>query len=341
MKNEKDPIEEAAKNEILKQETSTENTHIESSPKNLGNIKETRPEMFEMTDEPKKLGNIKETRPEMFNIGEEQKNELGWKNMPLECLPTQGLFYPAGTKLAIRAAQVQEIRHWSTIDEMDNLGIDDVMNYVMERCVQIVIPGKRAYHKDLKEIDRFYLLFAIREYTFKEGENRLYTDIPLKNGGNHRVEVTKEIISYFKPADKLMKFYSEAERCFIFNLKSGERLKIYIPNIGITTFLKDYRREKQQQRQTVDQDFEKYCLFLFEDWRGLTKEKFEEEHMKSFNWTLEKISVLSQVVDLVKDSVNPTISTVIEGEGEVTVPLNFQGGLKAIFVIPDILDELI
>lgn len=294
------------------------------------------------TQQPRKtLGNIKETRPEMFKDPMAAKNELGWKNIPLECLPTQGLFYPAGTKIAIRAAQVNEIRHWSTIDDSDGLAIDDCINYVIERCVQIVIPGKRAYFKDLKEIDRFYLIFAIREYTFKEGENKLSTDIPLRTGGTHRVEVTKDIISYFKPADKLMKFYSESERCFVFPLSSGEKFKMYIPNIGITSFLKEYRNEKKQMRQQVDTDFEKYCLFLFEDWRGLTKERFEDEHQKSSNWSIEKISVLSNVVDLVKDSVNPTIVTQIDGEGEVTVPLNFHGGLKAIFVIPNILDALI
>jgi hypothetical protein len=292
----------------------------------------------------KSLGNIKEKRPEMFvdyNDPNVVKNELGWKNVPLECLPTQGLFYPMGTKIAIRAANVQEIRHWSTIEDTDGLGIDDVMNYIVERCVQLVIPGKRAYSKDLKEIDRFYLIFAIREYTFKDGENKLFTEIPTKNGQTHKVEVTKEIISYFKPDAKLMKFYSELERCFIFPLKSGEQFKMFIPNIGITTFLKEYRIEKKQKGQTVDQDFEKYCLFLFEDWRGLTRDRFEDEHQKSYNWSLEKISVLSNVVDLVKSSVNPTITTMIDGEGEVTVPLNFQGGLKAIFIIPNILDELI
>lgn len=295
--------------------------------------------------EPKKsLGNIKETRPEMFNEERDDLSpvhDLGWKNIPLETLPTQGLFYPVGTKIAIRAAQVQEIRHWSTIDETDGLAIDEALNFVIERCVQVVIPGKRAYYKDLKEIDRFYLIFAIREFTFKNGENKLYTEVQGQSGKIHKLEVTKDIISYFKPAEKLMKFYSEAERGFIFNLKSGEIFKMYVPSIGVTSFLKDYRTKKQQSGKILDEDFEKYSLFLFNDWRGLTDIVFESEHQKSYGWSLEKISVASSVVDLIKSSVDPAITTYIDGEGEVTVPLNFQGGFKAIFVISDILDELI
>lgn len=316
MTTKKEDIEKAAKEDIQKQE----NGQTQQPKKNLGNIKDNQPEE---------------------KVKEQSRDQIGWKNVPLQAIPSQGLFYPAGTKIAIRAANVKEIRHWSTIDETDGLAIDDTINYVIERCVQMVIPGKRAFFKDLKEIDRFYLLFAIREFTFKNGENKLYTDVPLQSGGNQRVEVTKDIISYFKPSEKLMKFYSETERCFIFPLSNGEKFKMYIPSIGITSFLKTYREEKSQNRQTVDEDFEKYCLFLFEDWRGLTKEIFDAEQQASNNWSLEKISIASNVVELVKNSINPTITASVDSGEEATVPLSFQGGLKAIFVIPNILDELV
>jgi len=312
----KEDIEKAAKEDIQKQERGE-------------------------TQQPKKsLGNIKDGKPEE-EIKEQKKDHIGWKNVPLETLPSQGLFYPKGTKIAIRAANVKEIRHWSTIDESDGLAIDDTINYVIERCVQMVIPGKRAFFKDLKEIDRFYLLFAIREFTFKNGENKLFTDVPLKSGGNQRIEVTKDIISYFNPPEKLMKFYSETEHCFVFTLSTGEKFKMYIPSIGITSFLKKYREEKNQNRQAIDEDFEKYCLFLFDDWRGLTKEIFDKEQQASNNWSLEKISVASSVVELIRNSVNPTITATVDSGEEVTVPLSFQGGLKAIFVISNILDELV
>ena len=93
--------------------------------------------------------------------------EIGWKNVPLQNLPSQGLFYPDGTEVAIRAASVAEIRHWSTIDENDALGIDDMLNFVVERCCRIRMSGRPANYKDLKEIDRFYVIFAIRDFTFK------------------------------------------------------------------------------------------------------------------------------------------------------------------------------
>jgi hypothetical protein len=47
--------------------------------------------------------------------------DTGWKNLPVEILPSGGIFYPEGTKLAIRSAEVKEIRHFSTIDDDDRL----------------------------------------------------------------------------------------------------------------------------------------------------------------------------------------------------------------------------
>ena len=63
------------------------------------------------------LGNIKDIAP-INNINLDKDN-VGWKPISLELLPTQGLYYPDGTKIAIRAATFGEIRHWSMIDDND------------------------------------------------------------------------------------------------------------------------------------------------------------------------------------------------------------------------------
>ena len=108
--------------------------------------------------------------------------EIGWKNIPSENLPSQGLFYEAGTQIAIRAAAVAEIRHWSTIDDNDLLSIDEMLNFIIEKCCRIKVPGKPGTYKDLKEIDRFYLIFAIRDYTFKNGENKIFVNASDEEG---------------------------------------------------------------------------------------------------------------------------------------------------------------
>ena len=186
--------------------------------------------------------NVEEVQP--ASIGKAQKfveyeddevlaAEIGWKNMPMESLPSQGMFYRAGTQVALRAATVSEIRHWSTIDDNDLLGVDDMLNFIMEKCVRIKVPGKPGTYKDLLEIDRFYLIFAVRDYTFKNGENRLFVSVSDEDGADQKIEVTKDSLDYFNPDERIMKYYSSEEQSFNIQMKNVENFKIYLPSIGI------------------------------------------------------------------------------------------------------------
>jgi hypothetical protein len=128
------------------------------------------------------LGKAEKFKEEEFFEDSPLAADLGWKNVPVENLPSQGLFYEVGTQVAIRAAGVAEIRHWSTIDENDLLGVDDMLNFIIEKCCRIKVPGKPGTYKDLKEIDRFSLIFAIRDFTFKNGENKMYVNAADEEG---------------------------------------------------------------------------------------------------------------------------------------------------------------
>lgn len=289
----------------------------------------------------KTLGNIMDKTNEFGDVVTKDsvklndEHILGFMQINLDELPSQGLFYPIGTKLFIRAAKGAEIKHWSTIDTTDEYNIDAHLNAIIERCIKITIPGSRGSYKDLKEIDRFWLIFAIREYTFKDGENKLIADIH-----GEKVEITKDVISYFDPAEKLMNFYDQIKRCFSFTLKNGEEVNLNLPSVGISDFMKKYKIISTRDQVKIDEDFARYSLFLYGDWKGLNETTYKNDEQDSVGWSFQKISLLSKFVDLVKESVNPNM-TVNIGAEEVTVPLNFRGGLKALFIIPDILDELI
>jgi hypothetical protein len=102
-----------------------------------------------------------------------QPNQLGWKNLPLENLPSKGRFYVDSFTIAIKSATVAEIRHWSTIDETDMISVDDQLNYILERCAEVRINNEVVSWKEILEIDRFFIIFKIQELTFPNGENQL------------------------------------------------------------------------------------------------------------------------------------------------------------------------
>lgn len=267
--------------------------------------------------------------------------ELGWKNMPMDSLPSQGLFYAPGTQVAIRAATVSEIRHWSTIDDNDLMAADDMLNFIIEKCCRIKVPGKPGSYKDLKEIDRFYLIFAIRDYTFKNGENRLFVSVSDEDGSEMKIEVTKDSLDYFNPDEKLMNYYKADEQCFDIQMKNGEAFKVYLPSLGVMMFIKNYVRQKQQAGQNFDKTFVKYAPFAFADWKTLNQNAYDKAVQDSFTWSLQRISVIDKIVQLLASSITSSIKYQTANGGEGTAPLNFPGGIKSLFLISDIFGELV
>ena len=186
-------------------------------------------------------------------------NGMGYLPINLEDLPTRGKFYPNGMKLFIRAATGGEIRHWSQSNEEELLDIDDSLNYILERCLSVKVEGRIADYKDLCEIDRFYLILAIRDFTFIDGNNELM----IKITENEELPLHKDNVEFVKFEDNIMRFYNPEKKCFTiqnFSTKKGQKinlqkpLNIYLPKVGITRWLKDYVRRKKAAQEMFDQD---------------------------------------------------------------------------------------
>jgi hypothetical protein len=257
-------------------------------------------------------------------------NQIGAQKINLLDLPSKGMFYPDGTEIIIRAATASEIRHWSTLDEKDLSSLDDMLNYVLERCVSIKFPGGHSSWKDIKEVDRFYVILAVHEYTFIKGENKLQ----VKVSETKKIDVQKEMVDYLTIDEKIMKFYNPEARCFEIDLKDGSSpFKISLPTVGVTNWLKNYVIRKRQQNQPIEEDFINFAPFVILDWRGLGDQTYQKYLMEGETWSIKKISALSWIKDNFIEAVEPVVKYQDEQGGERQVPLNFQGGIKSLFII--------
>jgi hypothetical protein len=253
-------------------------------------------------------------------------------------LPSLGLFYPTDTKIMIRSALGGEIRHWSTLVEDDISVLDDMLNYIIERCVTVKSDQKPSISwKDIKEIDRFYIILAVSEYTFIKGENRLQ----VKVSENKKIDVRKEMIDFITFDPRLMEHYSETERCFVLQFENGVTIKIEIPSVGVTNWIKNYMQRKHQSQQQIDQDFITFAPFVIRDWRGLNDASYERIILDSMSWGIDEISLLVEVRQMFLDTINPVIKYKDESGAELTTPLNFQGGFKSLFIIPNSFGKLV
>lgn len=278
--------------------------------------------------------------PTEETTGLKYKDNLGYLRIDIKSLPTQGIFYPDGTEVMIRAARGEEIKHWSTMNDQDlsQLSqVDDILNYIIERCVSVKLPGVVGGNwKDLKDVDRFYLLLAVREFTFLDGDNELM--VPISEGKD--IPVTKEMIDFIQIPDDIMQHYSPEEKCFVFNLKTGRTIRMHIPSLGVTQWLKNYAQAKQQIREGYDTDFILYAPMLISDFRKLSQRAYEAMVADAAGWTTKEWSLVSYVRDSLAAASEAKIKYQDENGQEVTIPLTFRGGLKALFTISDPLSIL-
>lgn len=273
--------------------------------------------------------------------------EMGWKNLPLDNLPSYikelgKSMYPEGTEIVIRAASVGEIRHFSSIDfENDQLGVIEGLNYIIEKCCRIKCPGKNLIWKDIYEIDRFYIIMAIRELTFINGENKLNFEVRDSEGVLHKLELKKEMINYFN-FDKIIYERFNPHTCkFDFQLKNGDSFTLNFPTLGVMQWINNYVKNKLQRGENPNKSFIKYAPFIIEDWRKLNDKEFDKIASDSLLWSFQKLSVIDRIIEILSKSININVKYTLPNGEEGEAPINFQGGIKSIFIISDFAGELL
>ena len=148
------------------------------------------------------------------------------------------------------------------------------------------------------------------------------------------------MIDFIQIPDDIMKHYSPEERCFVFKLKTGRTIRMHIPSLGVTQWLKNYAQAKQQAREGFDTDFILYAPMLISDFRKLSQRAYEAMVAESSSWTVQEWSLVSHVRDSLAAASEAKIKYTNENGQEVTIPLTFRGGLKALFTISDPLSIL-
>ena len=148
------------------------------------------------------------------------------------------------------------------------------------------------------------------------------------------------MVNYISLDPQLMKYYDEEERCFVLKPRGGKVLKLDIPSIGVTQWLKNYIIRKQRLQESFDEDYLSFAPFVIRNWRGLSDDVYNKFVEDSNRWDITTISLMVHVKKLFSDTINPVIKFVDEGGAEQIAPLNFQGGIKSIFLISDPFGQL-
>jgi len=280
-------------------------------------------------------------------------NDLFWKNVPLENLPSQGLFYPEDAEITIKAATVSEIRQWSTIDDGDMLDIDDKLNYIIEKCCRFKIKGGRSWlsWRDISQLDRLALIFMIQELTFPADQNSLFVKFECTTGCEadtrwiDDVRIKSNMLNFIELPAEVMKYYSPEYKCFeIKSEKLKETFYLYMPTIGTIERLRARISDSRKSGKSPDKAFIGVAPYIVQDWQALNLQRYNDLSRESFAWHINKFTFIKKFTEMIEDARSSMVNTQCPKCGnKVSTPLFSQSGftVKDLFLISGGLDELI
>ena len=273
---------------------------------------------------------------------------VGYTRLDLSSFPSKGKFYRDDFEVHIRPAKVAEIRSFSTIDENNLREVDEGLNNLVISCSKTVYGTQRGSYKDILEEDRIYLILSIRELTFKTGEHTLMMPVSSKAckssmcKSQESVELRTNNLQFNSVVEKFEKYYDDGDRCYSIATKNYGVIQMAPPTIGIMRAITDYIRDREENNKNWDKSTLAILPYLQRDWRGWTEKDIFAKITSFQGWDSTKYTIVYRLAEDMKVGVKPEMVFPCKScSEEVTVPLTFPGGIKALFLIPDISTELL
>jgi len=301
----------------------------------------------------KELGKVDTTRgsgvvspddPEIKRI----QSLAGHVKLDLTQFPSGGRFYREDFEIHIRAARVGEIRDFSTVDEDNILDVDEKLNSILVNCTKIMYGTQRGSYRDVLEEDRIYLILSIRELTFKQGENKLMMPIGKKGcstpscKSQESVELKTSNLQFQETDELLEKYYDYQNKCYTIPTKNHGEITLAPPTIGVMRAITNWIRKREEENKSWDKASLTVLPHEQREWRGFNDNEIFSAITNFQGWDASKYSIVYRLVEKAKIGVKPEFVYPCEScDAEVTVPLSFPGGVKALFIIQDITSELL
>jgi hypothetical protein len=287
----------------------------------------------------KKIAEAGDDLPFIQPIETNRTNDLQFFNMDIRELPC-GQFYPTGTLFMVRPAQVKEIQAYSMVDDNNFYDIVEKMNDMLQACVRIKYPdGKLGSYLEIKDQDRLFLIFLIRELTFQQG-NSLAVTTKCTCGTEVKIELNRKTFIFHDTDEKLDRYFNQSSRNYQFKTINGKLFDITPPNIGLQKAFTEYIIKENNEKRTPNLSFLKIIPFMLPGRTNITYDgikakvrEFEEMDDISFQFLNAAINKMTFGVKELKSN--------CECGEEVRTDMQFPDGAAGIFVISDAFDAYI
>jgi len=252
-----------------------------------------------------------------------------------------GNLYPRGTSLMVRSAQVREIQSYSMVDDKNIYDIFEKMNDMLKSCVRIKFPdGEMGSYLDLKDQDRIYTIFLIRELTFQQG-NTLAVDAECACGCQNQIELKRSSFKFHKMDDKISKYYSERTNSFVFNISNGKEFELTVPSIGISKSFTEYIVKENIDNKKPNMAFLKIIPYMLENRNSITYDGIKSKLVMFQGLDDISFQFLNSAVNKMTLGVEGLRTECTECGLEVHTEMTFPNGASGIFVIHDAFEAFI
>lgn len=278
------------------------------------------------------IGNKKDEQ--VIHVESSKVSDLEFFSYDISFLPSS-LFYPSGAALQIRASSVKEIQAYSMVDDTNYYDITEKMNYMLMSCVRIKYPnGVVGSYLELRDPDRYFVIFLIRELTFQNGSS-LSTTVDCACGNPVQIELVHQNFRTFELNKRIAKFYDKNNRCFRFETKKGGIYYMSPPTIGVNKSLTEYIIKKNANKETLNMSFLKIVPFLFYNKISVTEEEILAKEAEFKTMDIQEFQFINAAVDLITFGIEKLEKKCEVCGNEVRTDMVFPTGASGIFIDDD------
>jgi len=284
-------------------------------------------------DEESFKGNIKSNETE-------RSSELEYFHFDTKDLPL-GVFYPDGTKVMVRPAKVKEIQAYSMVDDENFYDIVEKMNDMIASCVRVKYSdGSMGSYLDIKDGDRFYLIFLIRELTFQKG-NGLFVKAKCSCGETNEIELGRKSFHYHEMDSDIEPYFDRGEKVFYFETKNDDVFKIAPPNIGIQKSFTTHIVDEYKEKNPPNMSFLKIIPFTLTDRNNISNEGIKKKLKDFQSFEMESFQFVNAAVNKMKFGIKQLKTVCKSCNTEVYTDMVFPRGASGIFVDDNSFDKFI
>lgn len=258
-------------------------------------------------------------------------------NYPVKDLPC-GKHYPEGTLIMVRPAKTIEIQDYSMVDDNNFYDIVEKMNHMLQSCVRVKYPGnKMGTFLDIKDQDRLFIIFLIRELTFQNGKSLTINNTCSCNAKN-TIEINSKNFVFHDVDKKIENHFDPSSRTYKFEIVNNMKYELSPPNIGIQKCFTDFIVKENAEDRKPNVSFLKIIPFMLPGRTSISEEGIKaklEEFQK-----IDDISFqfLNDVVGKMTFGIKELKKNCESCGMEIHTKMTFPNGASGIFVVHDAFD---